>query len=118
VPARRVQAAQARVDLGPLAGRDVRSLAERDPRVGSGEPELDPVERPLLRPFTEQRLAALGAGRRASASVTSSSPTTSTDSIASTPARVRSVPPAFTVGRRQRRKASVTSPSPMRRRTS
>ena len=38
---------------------------------------------------------------------------TSRASIASTPARVVSVPPSFTVGRFQRRKATVTSPRPM-----
>ncbi len=52
--------------------------------------------------------------KRASASVTRPAATTSTASIASTPAGVVRVPPARTVGRRQRRKARVTVPAAMR----
>jgi hypothetical protein len=49
--------------------------------------------------------------RRASATLIVSGATTSTDSIASSLAAVWSVPPGLTVGRRQRRNASVISPA-------
>jgi hypothetical protein len=71
------------------------------------------VSRPSVRPLSSARTSAREArpARRASSSVIASGSIGSTLSMASTPARVTSVPPAFTEGRRQRRKATVIDPS-------
>ena len=86
--------------------------AQRDPRIRPGEVERDPVGLPLAAQRRARRVGVArsrrGARRRA---LMRPGSTTSTDSIASSPARVCSVPPALTVGRRQRRNASVISPA-------
>jgi hypothetical protein len=62
VATRGVEACQPGVDDGPLPGVHVRPLAERDARVRTGEPELDPVERALGAQARDQLVAAGGAG--------------------------------------------------------